>query len=153
MDWHSVIAQDYPTAVRAIQRMLPATLKATHDAEDFVQQALCDLIGKPIDYRGEKTLIVLARRRMIDAIRRPKQQPLTDELVDDQADSSPSAAEQTGAAELLEQLLDRTDDSARELVRLRADGHTPQEIALLTGRGLRTVQRFFKLFKALHEPY
>lgn len=150
MDWHVVIKDHYPEAVRTIRRLMPSALRRSHDAEDFVQQAVAQLIGNPIEYRGVSTLIALAKRRMIDATRRPR--ALVLEI--DPSDGGRAAGQQCEADELQNRLLGRSRDSQeRGLILLRCQGHTVAEIAELTGVGLRTVQRFFKHFKLAEEPF
>jgi Homeodomain-like domain len=75
-------------------------------------------------------------------------------LAEDVIDRQPSVALEDDAAALRESVLRRAANTGdRVVVDLRCQGHTLPEIAKLTGRGLRTVQRFFKNFVAANEPY
>jgi DNA-directed RNA polymerase specialized sigma24 family protein len=101
---------------------------------------------------GPDLLILIAKRRMIDAARSPRgrMMPLGDDVIGRQ----PSVALDYDAAVLREVLLRRAGNpNNRVVVDLRCQGHTLPEIARLTGRGLRTVQRFFKNFVEANEPY
>jgi DNA-directed RNA polymerase specialized sigma24 family protein len=144
IDWHTVMKTDYPEACRAIARILPAGLKSSQDGEDFVQLAICELLRQPVDYRGPKTLIMIAKCRMIDAIRAQYRKGKPLELEDEPIDTRASHQDQAEAAELLERLASEGGAEAREMIRLRADGWTNPEIAERSGTGLRSVQRFFR---------
>jgi DNA-directed RNA polymerase specialized sigma24 family protein len=101
---------------------------------------------------GSATLILVAKRRMIDAVRSPRSRFMRLEV--DIIDRQPPPVLEQEAAELREMMLERaTDPRRRKLVDLRSRGHTLPEIAQLTGQQLRTVQRFFKEFTAANEPF
>jgi DNA-directed RNA polymerase specialized sigma24 family protein len=154
IDWSTVMQDHYATACRVIERLMPASLRTTYDPEDFVGDALVELIANPerLIEKGSALLILVAKRRMIDAARSPRSRLTRLEV--DVVDRQPPAVLETEAAELREVMLRRADDpSARYLVDLRCDGHTLPEIADLTGLGLRTVQRFWKRFTEANEPY
>ena len=69
IDWAAVMADDYEATVRVIRSMMPARLKRYGDAEDFVMMAIADLVKRPDAFTGRNTLILIARRRMIDTLR------------------------------------------------------------------------------------
>jgi DNA-directed RNA polymerase specialized sigma24 family protein len=61
--------EHYGAACRVIARLMPWALRSRYDAEDFVSEAIVDLMKNPTAYTGRNTLILIARRRMIDAAR------------------------------------------------------------------------------------
>jgi RNA polymerase sigma factor (sigma-70 family) len=154
IDWATVTGDRYAKACRVIKRSMPRSLQATYDPEDFVGDAIVELMAKPDRFvgKGWVPLVLVARRRMIDAVRSPRSR-LT-RLETDIADRQPPAALEQEAAELRERMLGRVDDpSEQNMIKLRCSGHTLSEIAELTGVGLRTIQRFWKAFKDANEPY
>ncbi len=133
---------------------MPACLRSGFDPEDFVSDAVVELLQKPTRFsgRGPALLILVAKRRMIDAARSPGRR--FSPFIKDPIDRQSSAELHHDAAELRERMLDRAGNaSGRALVDLRCRGHTLAEIAERTGLGLRTVQRVFKKFTAANEPY
>jgi RNA polymerase sigma factor (sigma-70 family) len=143
----------YATACRVIERLMPASLRTTYDPEDFVGDAIVELIANPERFieKGSALLILVAKRRMIDAARSPRSRLARLEV--DIVDRQPPAVLEHEAAELREVMLRRAEDpSGRSMVDLRCSGHTLPEIADLTGLGLRTVQRYWKRFTEAYEP-
>jgi DNA-directed RNA polymerase specialized sigma24 family protein len=69
IDWPAVMANDYQATVGVIRSLMPARLNRYGDAEDFVQMAIMDLLRRPEAFTGRNTLILIARRRMIDTLR------------------------------------------------------------------------------------
>jgi RNA polymerase sigma factor (sigma-70 family) len=151
MNWHEIIKTDYPLACRVIRRLMPDSLRASHDAEDFVNLAITSLIRRPVEYRGAATLIAFARLQMFDAFRRRanRHQPLGAEP----ESSGPTADQTIIAGELAEWILNRArTPEERELLRLGCQGFTLQEISDRTDIHLRKVQRFFQRFTAQYDP-
>ena len=144
----------YRAACGVIARLMPRSLRRTYDPEDFVLDAIVELMSKPdqLIEKGPSLLTLVARRRMIDAARSPRSRlmPLEVDIIDPQ----PSALLETDANELREIMLSRAR-GPRELsiVELRCRGHTLPEIAELTGVGVRQLQRFWKHFTEANEPY
>ncbi len=154
VDWSAVMRDEYPSACQTIRRMMPYNLRAIYDPEDFVAEAIVELMSNPerLRARGLTILTLVAKRRMIDAARSPRSRATRLEV--DIIDRQPPPVQVQEAAELRELMLERARDShRRNLVDLRCDGHTLPEIAELTGLGLRTLQRFFKAFTEANEPY
>jgi DNA-directed RNA polymerase specialized sigma24 family protein len=154
VDWTAVMRDSYPSACQVIRRLMPYGLRAIYDPEDFVADAIVELMAHPerIGTKGSSTLILVAKRRMIDAARSPRSRFMRLEV--DVIDPQPPLVLEQEAAELRETMLRRTTDpDRRKLVDLRSRGHTLPEIAELSGVRLRTVQRFFKEFTAANEPY
>ena len=154
IDWATVICNHYALACRAIKRRMPRGLRARYDPEDFVGDAIVELMSHQarfVEFRPD-LLILVAKRRMIDAARSPRGRlmPLAEDVIDRQ----PSAALEVDAAILRESIIHRAGStSGRVVVDLRSQGHTLPEIAELTGRGLRTIQRFLKHFIEANRPY
>ncbi len=155
IDWATVMREHYPSACQVIRRMMPYGLRAIYDPEDFVADAIVELMAHPerlSKKKGSALLILVAKRRMIDAARSPRSRLMR--LEGDIIDRQPPAVLEHEAAELREMMLGRAaDPNRRNLVDLRCRGHTLPEIAELTGLGLRTLQRFFKEFTEANEPY
>ena len=133
---------------------MPRGLRARYDPEDFVGDAIVELISNRarLVESGPDLLILIAKRRMIDAARSPRSRliPLEEDVIDRQ----PSVGLEDDAVALRELVLGRAANSGdRAAVNLRCQGHTLSEIAALTGRGVRTIQRFFKDFTEANEPY
>jgi DNA-directed RNA polymerase specialized sigma24 family protein len=154
------LAERYAVARRAVGHcLMPSHLRSAYDPEDFVHDALVELLEKrghcEIDAR---LLAVIARRRMLDAARSPQNQPMLSlgieidqidgafrvESVDDRCACPVLQAE---ANELRERFLELArDDRERTMIELWCEGNFVPEIAAKTGIGLRTVQRFFETF-------
>lgn len=147
VDWTSVMRDHYPVACQIIKRQMSPGLRARFDAEDFVGDAIAELMVNPAGFveKGPALLVVVARRRMIDAMRSPRSRLMPLEV--DIVDQSPRAESVCEAADLRDWMLNRAASlGERSLVDLRCHGHTLPEIAVLTGRGLRTLQRRWKAF-------
>ncbi len=154
IDWAAVMRDHYPSACQVIRRLMPYGLRAIYDPEDFVADAIVELMAHPerFNERGSAMLILVAKRRMIDAARSPRSRLMRLEV--DIIDRQPPPILEHEAAEMREMMLGRAaDPNRRNLVDLRSRGHTLPEIAELTGLGLRTLQRFFKQFTEANEPY
>lgn len=154
IDWEIVLHDYYEWACRVISRKMPRRLRAGYDPEDFVADAIVDLLNKPawfIEY-GPELIVLVAKRRMIDAARSPRSRGAHLDI--EVTDHQPSVALRLEALELRDFMLGRTEDPGdRAMVALRCQGHTSPEIAELSGVGVRMVQRFFKHFAEANEPY
>jgi DNA-directed RNA polymerase specialized sigma24 family protein len=147
LDNATVLREQYASACRSIKQIMPPGLRAAYDPEDFVGDAIIEVLANPAysTQRGPALLIMIAKRRMIDVARSPRcrSMPLEVELTDRQ----PTVALAYEATELRECLLRRASDPKLHVaVNLRCQGYTSPEIAELTGQGIRTVQRDFKQF-------
>ena len=154
IDWATLMRVHYRTASRVIDRLMPRSLRTKYDPEDFVGDALVELMNHPkLSVEASPALLILiAKRRMIDAARSPRSRviPLEVDTIDPRA---PVALEHE-AREQRELMLGRAGDPKhRAVVDLRCQGYTLPEIAERTGVGLRTVQRFFKQFTEANRPY
>jgi DNA-directed RNA polymerase specialized sigma24 family protein len=154
IDWPTIMREQYASVCRVIKRLMPCGLRARYDPEDFVDDAIVDLMSASTRFAeyNSNLLILIAKRRMIDAARSPRSRliPLKVDVIDDRS----SVALESEASDLRDWILGRVGDSSdRAVVDLRCQGHTLPEIAELTGQGLRTVQRFFKDFTEANEPY
>jgi DNA-directed RNA polymerase specialized sigma24 family protein len=153
IDWNELMPEDYSSACRAIKRVMPRGLRGGYDPEDFVCEAIVELMSyrSQLDRSALALLIVVARRRMIDVARSPRGR-MTHGIID-VVDREPSLDAIQAANELQELLLRKADRPAdRTVVELRCQGYSLPEIARLTGIGLRTVQRFFKTFVERNLP-
>jgi DNA-directed RNA polymerase specialized sigma24 family protein len=147
IDWSCVMRDQYPTACRIIGRLMPPGLRSGYAPEDFVGDAMIELMANPAAFveRGTPMLVMIAKRRMIDAARSPRSRLLPLEV--DIVDHRPSPELEFDAAELRERMLRRAvDPRKRTAVLLRCDGYTLPEIAASTGFGLRSLQRYWKDF-------
>ena len=74
IDWSTVMRDHYSTACRVIERLMPSSLRTTYDPEDFVGDAIVELMANPerLIEKGSTLLILVAKRRMIDAARSPR---------------------------------------------------------------------------------
>jgi DNA-directed RNA polymerase specialized sigma24 family protein len=145
--------EHYTSACRVIKRLMPCGLRASYDPEDYVDDAIVELISKSARFMeyNSNLPIPIAKRRMIDAARSPRSRSARLEV--EVIDGTSSVVLESDATELREWMLGRAGDSSdRAVVDLRCQGHTLPEIAERTGRGLRTVQRFFKNFTEDNEP-
>jgi DNA-directed RNA polymerase specialized sigma24 family protein len=154
IDWGSVLCDYYALACHVIRRRMPPCLRAMYDPEDFVADAIVEVLKKParfVEY-GPGVIVLVAKRRMINALRSPRNRAARLDV--DLMDRQPSVALRLEASELREFMIGRTRDLAdRAMLALRCQGRTSIEIAELNGLGLRTVQRFFKEFAEANEPY
>jgi DNA-directed RNA polymerase specialized sigma24 family protein len=154
IDWAILMRDHYPSACRVIERLMPRSLQATYAPEDFVGDAIVQLMAHPERFTVNvpATLIILiAKRRMIDAARSPRNRSMRLEV--DMINRHSPAVLENEAAELLELMLGRARNSiARNVVHLRSCGHSLPEISQLTGLGLRKLQRFWKEFAEANQP-
>ena len=107
IDWTIVLGEHYASACRVVNRCMPPGLRGRYDPEDFVGDAIVELLKNPArlaEYQPH-LLIVIAKRRMIDAARSAWNRlgRLEVELIDLQA----SAALHLEAAEMREEMLGR----------------------------------------------
>ncbi len=153
IDWDDVLPRYYLSACRDIKRKMPRCLWARYDPEDFVADAIVELMNKPapfVEY-GPGLLVLIAKRRMIDAAKSPRSRAVRLEV--DVMDRQPEAHLRFEAAERRESMLGRTHDPrSRAMLALRLEGHSLPEIAEMSGRGLRMVQRFFRKFAKANQP-
>jgi RNA polymerase sigma factor (sigma-70 family) len=153
-DWPLILGNHYRAACRVVDRLMPRYLRRVYDPEDFVDDAIVELLAKPegLQEKGPSLLTLVAKRRMIDAARSPRSRWVDSAI--DAIDHRPSAALDLEADELRELMLDRArDPRERTIVELRCKGHTLAEIANLTGVGIRQLQRIWKHFAEANEPY
>ena len=144
----------YRMASRVIDRLMPPRLRTGYDAEDFVGDAIVELMTNAAlaDVESPALLIHIAKCRMVDAARSPRSRVLPLEV--DAVDPQPAVDLECEASEQLEILLGRAGGPrCRAVVDLRSQGYSLPEIAELTGVGLRTLQRFYKSFTEANRPY
>ena len=154
IDWAIVMRDHYRAACRIIDQIMPRCLRSMYDPEDFVDDAIVELMARPnqVIEKGPSLLTLIAKHRMIDAARSPRSRLMR--LEGDIIDQRPSAVLENEAAELRERMLGlAVDTRERNLVDLRSRGYTLPEIAVLTGLGVRQLQRIWKQFKDANDPY
>jgi DNA-directed RNA polymerase specialized sigma24 family protein len=124
IDWATMMRKHYAQACRVIKHRMPRGLRAKYDPEDFVGDAIVELISNRARFVvfAPDMLILIANRRMIDAARSPRSRmmPLNEHAIDRQ----PSVALKDDAAVLREWMLCRAGNSSdRAVVDLRCQGH------------------------------
>jgi DNA-directed RNA polymerase specialized sigma24 family protein len=137
MEWIDPSSEHYKMVCRYIRKSMPSRLNASFDAEDFVMDAIIQIRG-----RNPDLLIVVARRRMIDAAKSPRSKVVAIDW--DVADwRSDMAGSDLGMdIEGLE-----IDPILKKVLRLMAEGYELPQVAEIIGVGLRTVQRMFANFR------
>jgi DNA-directed RNA polymerase specialized sigma24 family protein len=143
IDWPRFMRDDYAQACRSIARRIPAGLRSSYDAADFVSRAIIELLE---DDRASRALVVHAtRQRLLDVFRVRRNRVAT--LTIDPPSREPSPVLELDAAELRARLIARRFDYDEQmLIAWRLDGFTAPEIAARSGLSLRKVQRFFRQF-------
>jgi RNA polymerase sigma-70 factor (ECF subfamily) len=138
-----------------VRRQLSAALRARFDSLDVVQSVWADLVRGfresrwhfPDARRFRAFLIKMTRNRFLDRVRRYQQalaheQPLPEgngqELA---ADSQPGPSEVVQAQELWERMLQLCPPAHRELLRLKREGLSLEEIAARTGLHPGSIRR------------
>lgn len=159
--WEELFRTCYPKIVRVVRRKLNTPMRSLYDSTDFASDvwkslaAKCDRFDFPsidslmafLKQAAEQKVVDEYRRRMTHkrnmGLERPMdadQGPGAGGLPSD--DPTPSQVAQ--ASEGLERLQARLTESQRDIVELRRQGYTNEEIAERTGWHLRKVQRFLK---------
>jgi RNA polymerase sigma-70 factor (ECF subfamily) len=138
-----------------VRRMLPASLHSKFDSVDVVQSVWADLLQgfRDSGWRFRDTahlrafLIKVTKNRFLNKIRehgaagRHEQALEESELAGLTPTRDPSPSAEAQAAELWEQLLALCPPQHRELLRLKRDGHSLDEIAASSGLHPSSVRR------------
>jgi DNA-directed RNA polymerase specialized sigma24 family protein len=144
LDWKVIYLREARRACRAIRSRFPETLQPRFEVLDFVHEAFVTILANPARVDGKRVghlIIHIALRRMLDQSRRPESRckGCKPEAVLDAAPPCELLAE---ADELLSRLMGRARDGRKRLlIRLKAEGHSTPEAAVLAGRGLHTAER------------
>lgn len=134
MEWFDPSGDTYKKACRIVRSLMPMRLRKAYDAEDFVMDAIMELLGK--DGTGD-LLVLVARRRMLDAAKSPKNRDLglTMDIPGRTHDDT-------------ESILEGVDDlDLRDIFRLKMEGYGLTEVSDMTGLGTRKIQRKIEKFR------
>ncbi len=167
--WKELFDTCYPKVVRVIRRKLTSrAMRSLYDSTDFASDVWKSLAAKSdrFDFPTIEALMSFLKRaaeqKLIDEYRRLHTlkhdigretrlgSGLGDEEPADLASGDPTPSQFALATEALEELNAGKSGQEQQIIRLRNQGYTNEEIAESTGWHLRKVQRFLK---ELHESY
>jgi hypothetical protein len=131
-----MMSQEYSRACGTIRRIMPQGLRSKYDPEDFVGDAIVELLMKSVEEDLASRIILIAKRRMIDAFKSPRNKELP--LLLDVENTSILGCEENEFREKLIDFLPPTDGG---ILNLWLEGYSTPEIVKLSGLGLRTVER------------
>ena len=148
-----------PYLRKVVRRQLPAQLRAKFDSVDVVQSAWADLLHgfREAGWRFPSVaslrafLVRVTRNRFLDRLRQhntalDREHPLSlSELAQLSPSEEPPPSQQAEADELWERMLAVCPPEHHELLRLRRDGFTLQEVADRTGIHEGSVRRILRL--------
>jgi RNA polymerase sigma-70 factor (ECF subfamily) len=140
-----------------VRRRLPRWLRAKYDSTDVVQSVWVRLITGLSDGRWRFTsaarlrafLITAARNRLTDRLRQhhaaaDRERPMGDMATDALPDKGPRPSESLGADELWDRMLALSPPAHHEMLHLRRQGLTVQEVAARAGFHVGTVRRVLR---------
>jgi RNA polymerase sigma factor (sigma-70 family) len=160
--WEELFRACYPKVVRVVRRKLDRPMRSLYDSTDFASDVWKSLAAKcdRFDFPSIDSLMAFlkqaAEQKVIDEYRRRhtlKNDIDRERRMDAGGDDAPSWAlrspgptpsQEMQATEAHERIVARLTPAQQEIVRLRLDGLTNDEIAARLGTSLRAVQRFFK---------
>jgi RNA polymerase sigma-70 factor (ECF subfamily) len=136
-----------------VRRQLPAQLRAKFDSVDIVQSVWADVVGGLQDARWQFSdaahlrafLVRAARNRLIDkgrqqqAVGRRETAPYVE--IENVPTAAPRPSETAGAEDLWRQMVQACPPQHRELLVLKREGATLDEIAARTGLHKSSVRR------------
>lgn len=147
-----------PYLRKVVRKQLPARLRAKFDSIDVVQSVWADVLQgfREAGWRFQSVahlrafLVKVTRNRFIDRVRQhdaalQREHPVTAEQLAElspAADSAPS--EHAQADELWQRMLDLCPPDHQELLRLRREGFSLDEIATRTGLHEGSVRRILR---------
>jgi RNA polymerase sigma-70 factor (ECF subfamily) len=149
-----------------VRRMLPANLRSKFDSVDVVQSIWADLVHgfRESGWRFQDAahlrafLVKVTKNRFLNRVRRHRtasrqEQPLTESGLENHAPAEdPRPSEIAEASELWDRLLALCPPNHRELLQLKRDGYSLDEIATRTGLHPSSVRRIlYDLARALAE--
>lgn len=160
--WEELFRTCYPKVVRVVRRKLDSPMRSLYDSTDFasdVMKSLAANFGR-MDFPSINSLMAflaqVAEQKVIDEHRRrrtlkrdvTRERPISGfrgaETPIAIPSDDPTASQLAQANEVHEQLLNRSDETERRVLKLRELGHDNQDIADQTGWHVRRVQRFLK---------
>lgn len=161
--WEELFRTCYPKIVRVVRRKLNTPMRSLYDSADFASDVWKSLAAKcdRFDFPSIDSLMAFlkqaAEQKVVDEYRRRHTQK-RDMGLERPIDAGhghgsgahalpsddPTPSQVAQASEGLERLQARLTEPQRDIVELRRQGYTNEEIAERTGWHLRKVQRFLK---------
>jgi RNA polymerase sigma-70 factor (ECF subfamily) len=149
-----VIRAYEPYLRMVVRRQLPQNLRAKFDSIDIVQSVWADVVDGLQDARWtfqdadhlRAFLVRAARNRLIDRGRQQqtaarREQAATNEQIENVAAHQPRPSETAGAEDLWRQMVQACPPQHRELLVLKREGASLEEIAARTGLHKSSVRR------------
>jgi len=135
MDWYNPSSDIYKKSCRVINSIMPSCLRSLFDPEDFVMDAVMELLRD--ERSGSELLVVVAKRRMIDAAKSPRNRTM-------RLPGDPPARRAIGWQEALEEVADL---DLRLILEKRLEGYGLAEVVVISGLTPRTIQRKIRRLK------
>lgn len=168
--WETLFRECYPKVRRVVRRKLDRSMRSLYDSTDFASDVMKSLAANlnHLSFPSVESLIAflaqVAEQKVVDEHRRRHtlKRDVTRERRLSTGDpesgpvqlpsSEPTASQLAQANEVQEWLLDRQDETERNIIDLKQQGYTTADIADKTGWNIRKVQRFLKeLHDSLHD--
>jgi RNA polymerase sigma factor (sigma-70 family) len=158
--WETLFKECYPKVRRVVRRRLNRSMRSLYDSTDFANDAMESLAANfdQLEFPSVNSLIAflaqVAEQKVIDEYRR--QHTLKRDMSRDRpmfgndagpaqlSSDDPSASQLAQANEVHERLLSRPDETEREIIELKQQGYSTNDIAERTGWNIRKVQRFLQ---------
>jgi RNA polymerase sigma factor (sigma-70 family) len=160
--WETLFKECYPKVRRVVRRKLNRSMRSLYDSTDFASDVMGNLVANldRLKFPSVDSLLAflaqVAEQKVIDEHRR--QHTLKRDVTRDQPISAsdpehgsiqlpsgePTASQVAQAHEVHQWLLERPDETERNIIELRQLGYSTSEIAEQTGWDVRKVQRFLK---------
>ena len=170
--WKELFETCYPKVLRVVRRKLDRPMRSLYDSTDFASDVMKSLAAKfdKFDFPSLDSLhaylVQAAKQKVIDEYRRRHTlkhdigRERSVDWVDGQdsmrlalASADPTASQEAQASEVHERLLADLDETEREIVELKHQGLSNNEVAEKTGWHVRKVQRFLQdLSNSLSNP-
>ncbi len=170
--WKELFETCYPKVLRVVRRKLDRPMRSLYDSTDFASDVMKSLAAKfdKFDFPSLDSLhaylVQSAKQKVIDEYRRRHTlkhnigRERSVEWVAGQdsmrlslASGDPTASQEAQASEIHQRLLTDLDETEREIVELKHQGLSNNEVAEITGWHVRKVQRFLQdLSNSLSDP-
>jgi RNA polymerase sigma-70 factor (ECF subfamily) len=164
--WAELFHTCYPKVIRVVRRKLDRPMRSLYDSTDIVGDVMKSLAAdfERLDFPSIGSLIAYlaqaAEQKVIDEYRRQHAQKRDKKLErpmvgPDGEDyhlpaGGPTASQEAQAREVRDRLLAGQGEPQREVIELRLQRYSNEEIAERTGWNIRKVQRFLK---DLHDTF
>jgi RNA polymerase sigma factor (sigma-70 family) len=158
--WRTLFELCYPKVLRVVRRRLNWPLRKYYDSADIANEVMKSLAAKfdEFDFSSinglQAFLVRAAEQKLIDSHRRghaQKRDVTRDRAYSgaesgawELADSSPTASQIAVASEEEEILLEGRSGPERDVLKMKIQGFTNNEVALQTGWNLRKVERYIE---------